>query len=69
MVLKEAEFTNQVIEFLSGPFANKTAAITDNKAARDVIKFPGATKRTLHFDNVWRCDTTLTCAITEIVRR
>ena len=27
-----------------------TACITDNKAACDVIKYPGATKRTLHFD-------------------
>ena len=29
---------------------SRVAAITDNKAARDVIKCPGATKRTLHFD-------------------
>ena len=50
MVLKEAEFAIQVREFLSGPLENKTAVITDNKAARDVIKCPGATKRTLHFD-------------------
>ena len=26
------------------------ARTTDNKAACDVIKYPGATKRTLHFD-------------------
>ena len=50
MLLKEAEFASQVIEFLSGSLAQKTAAITDNKAARDVIKCPGATKRTVHFD-------------------
>ena len=50
MVLKEAEFANQVIEFFGDSMSNKTAAITDNKAARDVIKCPGATMRTLHFD-------------------
>ena len=27
-----------------------SARSTDNKAACDVIKYPGATKRTLHFD-------------------
>ena len=50
MLLKEAEFASQVIEFLTAPMACKTAAVTDNKAARDVIKCPGATKRTVHFD-------------------
>ena len=50
MALKEAEFASQVIEFLNGPLKEKTAAITDNKSARDVIKCPGATKRTVHFD-------------------
>ena len=50
MLLKEAEFASQVIEFLDGPLQQKTAAITDNKSARDVIKCPGATKRTVHFD-------------------
>ena len=50
MVLKEAEFASQVIEFFGNPLTTRTAAITDNKAARDVIKCPGATKRTLHFD-------------------
>ena len=50
MLLKEAEFANQVIEFLSGPLEKKTLAVTDNRAARDVIKCPGATKRTVHFD-------------------
>ena len=29
---------------------SESAAITDNKAAYDVIKYPGATKRTIHFD-------------------
>ena len=50
MLLKEAEFATQVIEFLCAPLEQKTAAITDNKSARDVVKCPGATKRTVHFD-------------------
>lgn len=50
MLLKESEFASQIIEFLSSPLKQKVAAITDNKAARDVIKCPGATKRTVHFD-------------------
>ena len=50
MLLKEGEFASQVIEFLKHALEQKTAAITDNKSARDVIKCPGATKRTLHFD-------------------
>ena len=44
MLLKEAEFAAQVIEFLNASLAAKTAAVTDNKSARDVIKCPGATK-------------------------
>ena len=50
MLLKEAELAAQVIEFLGGSIKAKTAVVTDNKAARDVIKCPGATKRTVHFD-------------------
>ena len=50
MLLKEAEFVTQVIEFLNGSIKRKTVAITDNRSARDVIKCPGATKRTVHFD-------------------
>ena len=50
MLLKEAEFASQVIEFLNTPLDQKVASITDNKSARDVIKCPGATKRTVHFD-------------------
>ena len=50
MVLKEAEFAAQVLEFVNARLEAPTACITDNKAACDVIKYPGATKRTLHFD-------------------
>ena len=51
MLLKESEFAAQVIGFISPDLKLPTAGITDyNKAAVDVIKFPGATKRTVHFD-------------------
>ena len=50
MLLKEGEFATQVIDFLSSDLSLPTAALIDNKAAVDVIKFPGATKRTVHFD-------------------
>jgi hypothetical protein len=50
MILKEAEFAGQVCEFVEATLEAPTACITDNKAACDVIKYPGATKRTLHFD-------------------
>ena len=50
MVLKEAEFVEQVCKFMLANIERETAAITDNKAAYDVIKYPGATKRTIHFD-------------------
>ena len=49
MMLKECEFAEQVITFISQVLQKPTAAITDNKAAVDVVKFPGATKRTVHF--------------------
>ena len=50
-MLKESEFANQIINFISiGSLRVPTACITDNKAAYDVIKYPGATKRTVHFD-------------------
>jgi hypothetical protein len=49
MVLKEAEFANQVIAFICDSLAAPSAALIDNKAAYDVIRFPGATKRTVHF--------------------
>ena len=49
LLLKEAEFAAQIIDFISPALEAPTAAITDNKAAVDVIKFPGATKRTVHF--------------------
>ena len=50
MLMKESEFASQVIEFLSADIKLPTACLIDNKAAVDVIKFPGATKRTVHFD-------------------
>jgi hypothetical protein len=50
MVLKEAEFAAQVCDFVGAGLEAPSACVTDNKAACDVIKFPGATKRTLHFD-------------------
>jgi hypothetical protein len=52
MVLKEAEFAAQVIGFLIDCLEMPTAALIDNKAAYDVIRYPGATKRTVHF-NRW----------------
>ena len=50
LVLKEGEFVTQIADFVDAGLASPVAAITDNKAARDVIKYPGATKRTVHFD-------------------
>jgi hypothetical protein len=50
MVLKEGEFVQQICSFLDVPIGAPIACITDNKAAVDVIKYPGATKRTVHFD-------------------
>ena len=50
MLLKEAEFAAQVIQFLAPCLKLPTAGIIDNKAAVDVIRYPGATKRTVHFD-------------------
>lgn len=50
MLLKEGEFAAQVIAFLVDDLAAPTACLIDNKAAVDVIKYPGATKRTVHFD-------------------
>jgi hypothetical protein len=52
MVLKEAEFAAQVIGFLTDSLEMATGALIDNKAAYDVIRCPGATKRTVHF-NRW----------------
>ena len=50
MLLKESEFAAQVINFISPDIKLPTACLVDNKAAVDVIKYPGATKRTVHFD-------------------
>ena len=50
MLLKEGEFANQVINFISPDLKLPSASLIDNKAAVDVVRFPGATKRTLHFD-------------------
>ena len=50
MVLKEGEFAAQVCDFLGAQLRGPGAIITDNKAAHDVVRQPGATKRTVHFD-------------------
>ena len=50
LVLKEAEFIVQIGEFIDAGFEASIATLTDNKAAFEVIKCPGATKRTVHFD-------------------
>ena len=50
MMLKEEEFVKQVIDFLCDDVKKPAAALIDNKAANDVIRYPGATKRTVHFD-------------------
>ena len=50
VIAKEAEFASQICEFVASDIESCTAIVTDNKAACDVIKYPGATKRTLHFD-------------------
>ena len=50
MMYKEAEFAAQVITFLTESLELPIAGLIDNKAAVDVIKYPGATKRTVHFE-------------------
>ena len=45
MVLKEAEFAAQVCDFVGAGLEAPSACVTDNKAACDVIKFPGASTR------------------------
>ena len=50
MLLKESEFAAQVINFIAPDIKAPTACLVDNKAAVEVIKYPGATKRTVHFD-------------------
>jgi hypothetical protein len=49
MVLKESEFATQVIGFICDSLRAPSAALIDNKAAYDVVRYPGATKRTVHF--------------------
>ena len=49
MVLKESEFATQVINFICDSLRKPSAALIDNKASYDVIRYPGATKRTVHF--------------------
>ena len=49
-ILKEAIFIKQVVEFILVTLEGPMHCIIDNKAARDVIAYPGATKRTNHFD-------------------
>ena len=50
MMLKESEFATQVINFIEDGLKLPTVSLIDNKASVDVIKYPGATKRTAHFD-------------------
>ena len=49
-MLKEAIFVVQLLQFVGAKLDGPMPVITDNKAAVDVIKCPGATKRTVHFD-------------------
>ena len=48
-VLKEGLFVKHLLGFLGIQLDGPMPCITDNKAAYDVIKQPGATKRTTHF--------------------
>ena len=50
MMLKESEFAAQIINFIENGVKLPTVSLIDNKASVDVIKYPSATKRTVHFD-------------------
>lgn len=50
MLLKEGMFTAAILDFADIKRDGPTVTITDNKAAYDVIRNPGATKNTVHFD-------------------
>ena len=47
--LKEAIFVNHIYEDMFG-VSKKIVIITDNKAAYDIIKNPGVTKHSVHFE-------------------
>ena len=47
--LKEAIFVNHIYEDMFG-MSKKIVIITDNKAAYDIIKNPGVTKHSVHFE-------------------
>ena len=52
-VLKEGVFAKQNIDFIGSVERGRGSpihSVTDSKSAYDVIKNPGATKRTVHFD-------------------
>jgi len=49
LTVKEGLFVKDNLEFLGVEMDGPMAGITDNKAAKDVIHNPGATKRTTHF--------------------
>ena len=49
MVLKEAIFTSRIFDFVGIRRDGPILTITDNKAAHDIIRNPGATKNTVHF--------------------
>jgi hypothetical protein len=50
VMLKELLFVVQLLDFFEVKLEGASPAITDNKAAHDVVRCPGATKRTAHFD-------------------
>ena len=47
--LKEGVFDSAIIEDIGVSIDGPLPCLTDNKAAYDVIRNPGATKRTIHF--------------------
>ena len=50
MLLKEGMFVKQLLDFLDVVLDGPVCSVTDNKGAYDVVRNPGATKRTVHFD-------------------
>ena len=48
-MLKEAVFTGRILDFLGIKRDGPIVTVTDNKAAYDVIRNPGATQNTVHF--------------------
>jgi len=48
--LKETMFVKQLVEDMGGQINGKPIIVCDNKAAIDVIRNPGVTKRTAHYE-------------------